>query len=137
MVSVQVDTHHDEVNRAELEGIVAFNTAAVGSDGGRQPVSVSVRDGDSILGGAVGRLWHGWVYVDLFWISEHLRGQDIGTQVMDKLEDRARSLGARGVHLVTYSWQAKPFYEKRGYTVFGELAPYPEGHTCYWLSKLL
>jgi GNAT superfamily N-acetyltransferase len=136
LISVQVDARHDEVTRAVRDGLVAFNTAAMGGDGGRQNVSVSVRSNDGeILGGAVGRYWHGWVYVDLLWISEGLRGQDIGTRVMDELEAHAQSLGARGVHLATYSWQARPFYEKCGYTVFGELAPYPEGHACYWLSK--
>ena len=137
MVTVAVDTRHEEVHKAVLDGLVAFNTAAMGGDGGRQPVSISVRDGDVIVGGAVGRYWHGWVYVDLFWVTDELRGQDIGTAVMDRLEAHARDLGARGVHLNTYSWQARPFYEKRGYRLFGELSPYPEGHSCYWLSKTL
>lgn len=136
MVSVQVDSRHDEVHKAVLDGLVAYNTAQMG-DGDRQSVSVSVRDGDRIIGGAVGRYFHGWVYVDLFWIRDDLRGQDIGTRVMDQLESHARTLGAHGVHLTTYSWQARPFYEKRGYRVFGELSPYPEGHSCYWLSKTL
>lgn len=136
MVSVQVDPRHDEVHKAVLEGLVAFNTAAAG-DGSREPVAVSVTEADAIVGGAVGRFWHGWVYVDLLWISEALRGQDIGTRLMDRLEAHAVALGARGVHLMTYSWQARPFYEKRGYEVFGELSPYPDGHACYWLSKRL
>ncbi len=136
MVTVQVDPRHEIVHKAVLDGLVAFNTAAAG-DGRREAVTVSVADGDTILGGAVGRYWHGWVYVDLLWIDETLRGQDLGTRVMDALEAHALTLGARGVHLTTYSFQARPFYEKRGYRVFGELAPYPDGHACYWLSKTL
>jgi GNAT superfamily N-acetyltransferase len=118
------------------EGLMAFNAAKAG-DGQWHQVTVSVREGDAILGGAIARFFHGWIYVDLLWISEHLRGRDIGKQVMDKLEAHARSLGALGVHLATYSWQARPFYEKRGYRIFGEISPYPEGHACYWLSKTL
>jgi GNAT superfamily N-acetyltransferase len=136
MATVQVDSRHEDVHKAVLDGLVAYNNAAAG-DGKRESVSVSVRDNEKIIGGAVGRYWHGWVYVDLFWIDEAVRGQDLGTRVMDALEAHALQLGAIGVHLTTYSWQARPFYEKRGYTVFGELGPYPEGHTCYWLSKKL
>ena len=136
MLTVAVDSHYDEVYRSVLNGLVAFNTAAAG-EGARQNVAVSVRVGDTIIGGAVGRYWHGWVYVDLFWVDEARRGERIGSRVMDELEKHAAALGARGVHLVTYSWQARPFYEKRGYSVFGELSPYPEGHACYWLSKTL
>ncbi len=136
MVTVQVDSQHADVHKAVLDGLVAYNNAAAG-DGKRENVAVSVRDGDRIIGGAVGRYWHGWVYVDLFWIDEAVRGENLGTRVMDALEAHALQLGATGVHLTTYSWQARPFYEKRGYEVFGELGPYPEGHACYWLSKRL
>jgi len=136
VLTVKVDDRTDDVSKAVLEGLVAYNQSRVG-DGGRAAVTVSVRDGDVIVGGAVGRYWHGWVYLDLFWVSEALRGQDIGSRVMDEVEAQALRLGARGVHLTTYSWQARPFYEKRGYAVFGELSPYPDGHACYWLSKRL
>ena len=36
---------------------------------------------------------------------------------------------------LTTDWQAKPFYEKHGYRVFGEIDDYPLGHTCYFLVK--
>lgn len=136
MPAVLLDPNHDEVMKAVRQGLMAFNAASIG-DGQWQQVTVSVRKDGIILGGAIARHFHGWIYVDMLWISEELRGQDIGTRVMDELEAHARSLGARGIHLATYSWQARPFYEKRGYAVFGQLAPYPEGHACYWLSKML
>lgn len=136
MTTVKVDHRYDEVHAAVLKGLSAYNAEAAG-DGKREQVAVSVVEHDTIVGGAVGRYWHGWVYVDLFWVSEALRGKGIGNRVMDALEAHAAKLGAIGVHLVTYSWQARPFYEKRGYKLFGELAPYPQGHACYWLSKLL
>jgi len=46
-------------------------------------------------------------------------------------------LGARLACLSTYSWQARPFYEKHGYVLFAEL-PYANGaHRLYWLRKTL
>jgi hypothetical protein len=35
----------------------------------------------------------------------------------------------------TADWQARPFYEKLGYTVFATLDNCPEGHTRYFLKK--
>jgi hypothetical protein len=37
----------------------------------------------------------------------------------------------------TLSFQARPFYEKLGYKLFGELVDYPKGHTTYCLVKKL
>jgi hypothetical protein len=39
------------------------------------------------------------------------------------------------VHLDTMSFQALPFYQKQGYTVFGILEDLPEGHRRYYLRK--
>ena len=37
----------------------------------------------------------------------------------------------------TFSFQARPFYEKLGYRVFGQLPDYPRGQTRYFLAKAL
>jgi hypothetical protein len=37
--------------------------------------------------------------------------------------------------LDTFSFQARPFYEKLGYEVFGQLEDYPRGHSRYFLQK--
>jgi hypothetical protein len=52
-------------------------------------------------------------------------------------ETEARKRGARLACVMTFSWQARPFYEKQGYEVFAEL-PYQNGaHMLYWLKKSL
>jgi hypothetical protein len=45
--------------------------------------------------------------------------------------------GCVGVWLDTFSFQARGFYEKLGYRVFGEVADYPPGHTRHFLKKSL
>jgi hypothetical protein len=39
--------------------------------------------------------------------------------------------------LETYSFQARPFYERHGYTVFGVLDNHPIGHQRYFMQKAL
>jgi hypothetical protein len=45
--------------------------------------------------------------------------------------------GCIGARLDTWGFQAKPFYEALGYTVFGVLEDYPPGETEYLLAKRL
>ena len=49
----------------------------------------------------------------------------------------ARARGAVGVWLDTFSFQHRPFYEARGYELFGEIADHPRGERRYFLKKLL
>ena len=50
--------------------------------------------------------------------QEH-RGTRLGAQVMEALEEKARSLGAREIHLCAQV-RAKGFYESLGYAAYGE-----------------
>ncbi len=47
------------------------------------------------------------------------------------------SRGCTYAHLNTFSYQARPFYEKRGYEVFAELDDYPKGHQRVFMKKCL
>jgi hypothetical protein len=53
---------------------------------------------------------------------------------MTALERHACTLGTRRAALWTYEWQARGFYEKLGYTVFGTLS-YPAGPNRYFMQK--
>ena len=39
--------------------------------------------------------------------------------------------------LDTYDFQARPFYERHGYAVFGELDGFPNGHRRWFMRKRL
>jgi GNAT superfamily N-acetyltransferase len=56
---------------------------------------------------------------------------------MSAAEDHARSRGCIGSYLDTFEYQARPFYEKIGYEVFGTLEGFPPGYRQFFLSKRL
>ena len=99
-------------------------------------VPPSAKYGD-VLGGALGQVWGGWLQVTHLWVAETVRGQGHGRRLMKAAESYARSRGAIGATLETHSFQARPFYERLGYEVFGTLDGYPPGHAKCFLRKAL
>ncbi len=94
-------------------------------------------DAGETIGGLWGRSAYEWLFVELLVVPESLRGRGIGTRLMQQAEAVARERGLTGVWLDTFAFQALSFYEKLGYTVFGELKDHPRGISQYWLQKRL
>jgi ribosomal protein S18 acetylase RimI-like enzyme len=126
-----------ETRQFIVNGLEFFNVAATGvSDW--FPVNFVLRGarGD-VLGGVLGQLWGGWLHVTYLWVAEAARGRGYGTRLMRDAEAYASARGAIGATLETYSFQARPFYERLGYQVIGTLDGYPPGHAKFFLRKAL
>jgi hypothetical protein len=57
--------------------------------------------------------------------------------MLEATEQAARELGCRYSHLDTFSFQARPLYERLGYEVFATLDDYPPGHQRFFMKKAL
>ena len=98
--------------------------------------AVVLRDGDDVKGGVTAIAWAGMLFIKWFWIDGALRGQDHGTALLLRTEAEGRARGCTHVYLDTFDFQARPFYEKSGYALFGTL-DYPAGFKRYYLQKAL
>ena len=99
---------------------------------------IFLRDkGNQTVGGIAADLFGGWVYISLLWVDEKIRNQGLGSELLRRLEQEAVRLGCKYAHVDTYSFEAKPFYERAGYQVFGRLDDYPVGYCKYFLKKTL
>jgi GNAT superfamily N-acetyltransferase len=103
-----------------------------------QPMQIFLRTEEkTILGGLLGETYWGWLHISYLWIDESLRKQGFGKQIMQIAEQEAMRRGCHSVHLDTMSFQALPFYEGLGYSVFGTLNDLPAGHKRIFLMKTL
>jgi GNAT superfamily N-acetyltransferase len=68
---------------------------------------------------------------------KRFRNLGVGSRLLADAEQEARRRGCHAVHLMTGSFNALPFYQKRGYTIFGELSDMPMGNTQYFMQKKL
>ena len=94
-------------------------------------------DDGEIVGGALGNTWGLWLYVSDVWVDAALRGKGYATKLMTAIEHLAIQRGCVNTFLDTFSFQARPLYEKIGYKVFGTLENHPKGHSHYFLKKTL
>ena len=102
------------------------------------PVRIFLRDDSGAMrGGILADVWGGWIHISYLWVDEALRKQGLATQLLLAAEAEARGFGCRNAAVETFSFQARPFYEKFGYWVIASLEDYPPGHTHYILRKVL
>lgn len=83
--------------------------------------------------------FYGWLFVRYLWVDgRYRRGEHrVGSELMDRAEAYARERGYYGIWLDTFEFQARPFYEGRGFSVFGELKDNPPGYSRYFMQKMI
>ena len=105
---------------------------------GFQPLSVFVRDhAGGLVAGVHGQVNWNWLHISLFWVDAVRRHQGLGSRLLAAIETAALERGCTEAHLDTFSYQARPFYERHGYRVFAKLENYPPGQERYFLRKTL
>lgn len=101
-------------------------------------VTFVLRDTDGeVRGGLLGDVWGGWLHVTHLWVDTPLRHRGWATKLLRRAERHGRERGATDVQLETFSFQARPFYERLGYVVFATLDDCPPGHQKFFLRKRL
>jgi GNAT superfamily N-acetyltransferase len=135
---ILTDQPSDAQERLIGDGLAAFNEAKTGYRDSR-PLAALARDPDTgeTLGGMIGRTSYGLLFVELVYLPDTLRGQDIGTSLLRMMEAEGVRRGCKSGMLYTITFQAPGFYEKHGWTEFGRVACDPPGTARVFMSKTL
>jgi GNAT superfamily N-acetyltransferase len=137
-VSIQLsDEAQPDVGEAIAGPLTAYNAQKLGTPDRRSLVLALRDENGDIVGGLWGRTALGWLYVEVLAVPEHLRRRGIGTELMSRAESEAIARGCHSAWLDTFEWQARGFYERLGYSCFGELNDYPRGFSRYFMKKVL
>jgi|SRR5215210_3794008 len=131
------DNPTEEVRAAILAKLADFNsTQGYPADVGLAAVVLRGGSGQ-IIGGLWGKTVYNWLFVEYLIVPDELRGFNIGTQLMECAEALAIERDCVGAWLTTFSFQARSFYEKLGYRVFGELENSPGDNVRIFMRKKL
>ena len=120
------------------DGIDQFTQAKMGLPGNTQLTFFLRDDTGTLVGGVHGNYGGSWLYISTLWVSDQVRDQGYGSQLMQQIEEAAIKGGCANVYLDTFSYQAPDFYKKLGYILFGELEDFPVGYSrCFFRKRLV
>jgi GNAT superfamily N-acetyltransferase len=135
-VSIEPHARREDIDTV-VRGLRDFNTEFLGPPT-LQPMQIFLRDGsEEVVGGLLGHSVYRWMFIAKLWIAKPFRGRGYGSALIDAAEAEARVRGCVGIHLDTFEYQARPFYEKLGFELFGTLEGYPPGYRQFYLAKRL
>jgi GNAT superfamily N-acetyltransferase len=133
------DAPTPEMRKAIVEPLVAFNHGRIGKPQTYRSLVVllSHPESDEIMGGLYALTAFSHLWIEILFVPEPMRGIGIGRKLMMQAEAEAVKRGCHAAALDTFSFQARGFYERLGYSVFGTLNDCPPGHKRFYLTKRL
>jgi GNAT superfamily N-acetyltransferase len=132
---IMSDVADPEAEKAIRDPLVAYNLARFGESDKRELI-ITIRDDENIVtGGLVGHTARGWLYVQLLFIPETMRGRGTGPKLLAMAEEEARKRGCMGAYIDTMNPDALRTYERYGFTKIGSLGPLSSGQSITWLEK--
>jgi GNAT superfamily N-acetyltransferase len=131
------DTADLSIRDAIVGPLARYNTERTETDDHRPLVLVLEDVEGQVAGGLWGRTGYSWLFVELLFVPETLRGRGIGADLISRAEREAVARGCHSAWLDTFEFQARGFYERLGYSCFGQLSEYPPGFSRYFMKKTL
>ena len=103
-----------------------------------EPLNLYVEDDKGeLMAGLVAETFGNWLEIEYLFVKEELRGQGIGSQLLQQVESEAKKRNCRYVFVNTYQFQAPAFYQKHGYQEVFTLKDYPcTGQRHYYQKDL-
>jgi GNAT superfamily N-acetyltransferase len=100
------------------------------------PLNYHIKDHNGLIIAGINAFscWQ-MVYISELYVAQEYRNQGIGSVFINKIEEEAKIKGAIVSHTDSFDWQAKDFYLKHGYEVFGVIENCPPGHKRFFLRK--
>ena len=103
-----------------------------------EPLNLYIEDEHGrLLAGLVAETFGNWLEIEYLFVKEDLRGQGIGSQLLQRAESEAKKRNCCFAFVNTYQFQAPAFYQKHDYQEVFTLKDYPcTGQRHYYQKDL-
>ena len=136
---MQLRLENTESQKAqEIGGLIRSYNRSKREAAESEPLNIYVEDEQGqLMAGLVAETFGNWLEIEYLFVKEDIRGQGIGSQLLQQAESEAKKRNCRYVFVNTYQFQAPAFYQKHGYKEVFTLKDYPyDGQRHYYQKEL-
>lgn len=103
-----------------------------------EPLNLYVEDEKgNLLAGLIAETFGNWLEIEYLFVKEELRGQGIGSKLLQQAKSEAKNRNCCFAFVNTYQFQAPDFYQKHGYKEVFSLQDYLYIRQRYYYQKNL
>ena len=104
----------------------------------KEPLNIYVEDEQgNLIAGMAAETFGNWLEIEYLYVREDLRGQGIGSKILNRAEKEAKERKCKYSFVNTFNFQAPVFYKKHGYEEAFVLKEYPYTGERYYYTKEL
>lgn len=126
----------DSAKREELRNLLRTYNRSKREPSESQALDIYLEDEEgNLIAGLTGETFGNWLEIEYLFVKEDLRGQGIGSKILDQAEKEALVRNCTYSFVNTYQFQAPDFYKKHGYQEVFTLKEYPYSGKRYYFTK--
>ena len=126
----------DSKKKQELGNLIRAYNQSKREPSKSEPLNIYVEDEQgNLLAGMAAETFGKWLEIEYLYVSEDLRGQGIGSEILNRAEQEARERKCKYSFVNTFQFQAPDFYKKHGYKEVFALREYPYTGERYYYTK--
>ena len=120
----------------EIKNLIRAYNRSKREEAESEPLNIYVEDEKgNLLAGLVAETFGNWLEIEYLLVKEELRGQGIGSRLLQQAESEANNRNCRFAFVNTYQFQAPDFYLSHGYKEVFALQDYPYTGKRYYYQK--
>ena len=120
----------------EIGGLIRAYNRSKREEAESEPLNLYVEDEKgNLMAGLVAETFGNWLEIEYLFVKEELRGQGIGSKLLQRAENEAKNRNCRFAFVNTYQFQAPDFYLSHGYKEVFILQDYPYTGKRYYYQK--
>lgn len=139
MEKYNIEKSSDKESELIIDKLINYNLSKVPNTQKKSFIWINrvIKDNHGGIIAGINSKMYCWncLYIDSLFVDDKYRNKGLGRKLLEEIEMIAKGNKCKLIHLDTFDFQAKDFYLKQGYKIFGVLDQCPENHKRYYMKK--